>query len=325
MKKNILLSLCAIAVMAVIAPVVSATYVYDQDAASGEKVGLSSDEVSGAAAGQKAAPSEPAKPSEKKPLATIEEGTEETEAGEKLEQPGEARPAASATPQAVSAQGPAPAEPAAPAEEKAAAPAEEEKVKIEISEKEIDARVPSYKTNLKDIIREADASIKKIDEALKAEESEKGAKEHFDKGTALYNEGKFEEAKAEWEKALGFAKGPEFRGCIKASIKRAQKKMDEAKTKLTAEQRAKDREAIAAIPANEKEKRYELRREQYKAEYAAKEAERKAAREAKEKARQVECQQRNAAAVRQQHVPYQQSQAQYQQKKAAPAQNFSHR
>jgi hypothetical protein len=126
-----------------------------------------------------------------------------------------------------------------PAEEQ---PVEEEKIKIEISDKEIESRVPSYKTDLKDIIREADASIKKIDDALKAEEAEKSAKEHYDKGSAFYNEGKFEEAGKEWNTALGLAKESEFRKCIRASLKRSARQIRQAKEKREAEEWAKKKE-----------------------------------------------------------------------------------
>lgn len=116
---------------------------------------------------------------------------------------------------------------------------EEEKIKIEISEKEIASKVPSYKTDLKDIVREAESNIKKIDDALKAEDAEKGAKEHYDKGSALYNEGKFEEAGKEWDAALGLAKEREFRKCIRASLKRAARQIRQAKEKREAEEWAK--------------------------------------------------------------------------------------
>jgi hypothetical protein len=133
-----------------------------------------------------------------------------------------------------------------PAEEKIVV--EEEKVKIEISEKEIASRVPSYKTDLKDIVREAEANIRKIDDALKAEDAEKGAKEHYDKGTAFYNEGKFEEAGKEWNTALGLAKEREFRKCIRASLKRAARQIRIAKDKREAQEWAKKKDQLRGKP-----------------------------------------------------------------------------
>ena len=120
-------------------------------------------------------------------------------------------------------------------------PAEEEKIKIEISEKEIDARVPSLSKNLKDIIRDAEANIKRVDDQLKAEDNELGAKEHYDKGNTLYNEGKFEEAGKEWNSALGLAKELEFRKRIRGSLKRAARQIRQAKEKREAEEWEKNK------------------------------------------------------------------------------------
>lgn len=127
-------------------------------------------------------------------------------------------------------------------------PAEEEKIKIEITEQEINKRVPSYKNNLKDIVRETEANIKRIDDALKAEDAEKGAKEHYDKGNALYKEGKFEEAGKEWNTALGLAKEREFRKCIRASLKRSARQIRIAKEKREAEEWAKKKDQLRGKP-----------------------------------------------------------------------------
>lgn len=127
-------------------------------------------------------------------------------------------------------------------------PVEEEKIKIEISEKEIDARVPSYKKNLKEIIRDADANIKRIDSQLKAEDNERGAKEHYDKGNAFYNEGKFEDAGKEWNSALGLAKELEFRKRIRGSLKRAARQIRQAKEKREAEEWAKKKDQLRGKP-----------------------------------------------------------------------------
>lgn len=136
-----------------------------------------------------------------------------------------------------------------PAEEKAA---EEEKIKIEISEREINSRVPSLKNNLKDIIRDADANIKRIDNVLKAEESERGAREHFVKGNSLYKEGKFEEAEKEWNTALGLAKDPEFRKGIRGCLKRAARQIRIAKGKREAEEWAKKKAELRGKGKDEK-------------------------------------------------------------------------
>jgi hypothetical protein len=127
-------------------------------------------------------------------------------------------------------------------------PAEEEKIKIEVSEKEIDTRVPSLSNNLKDIIRDAEANIKRVDDQLKAEDDERGAKERYDKGTAMYNEGKFEEAGKEWNAALGMAKELEFRKRIRGSLKRAARQIREAKEKREAEEWAKKKAQLRGQP-----------------------------------------------------------------------------
>lgn len=118
-------------------------------------------------------------------------------------------------------------------------PVEEEKVKIEVSEKEIDARVPFYKESSQDIIRDAEAKIKMIDSQLKAEDNEREAKERYDKGNEFYKDGKFEEAEKEWNAAFGLAKELEFRKRIRGSLKRAARQIRGAKEKRETEERAK--------------------------------------------------------------------------------------
>lgn len=132
-------------------------------------------------------------------------------------------------------------------------PAEEEKIKIEVSEKEIDTRVPSLKKNLKDIIRDADANIKRIDDQLKAEDSERSAKEHYDKGNVLYGEGKFEDAGKEWNSALGLAKDTEFRKRIRGSLKRAARQIRQAKEKREAEEWEKKKAELSGTKEDRRE------------------------------------------------------------------------
>ena len=97
-----------------------------------------------------------------------------------------------------------------------------------VSQKMTEKEVPSYGYSLKRIIKEAKKNLKKVDGKLKEQEilKEKQEKEeltrqHFDKGNLLYKEGKYEEAKKEWQKALEITKDPEMRSYINQSKRRA--------------------------------------------------------------------------------------------------------
>lgn len=127
-----------------------------------------------------------------------------------------------------------------------------EKIEIKVDPALIDKEIPLYKTDLKQIVFEAEQSIKKIDEKLKSEENDKAAREHFDKGSALYSEKKYDEAKSEWESALKVAATPSMRGAIKNCIKRAeyQIKVD----RDCAAEAARKAAAVKACQAREMEK-----------------------------------------------------------------------
>lgn len=106
----------------------------------------------------------------------------------------------------------------------------QEKSSVEISSENIEKTLPAYNANLKKIIEEAERNIARIDGELKKreavkrnEEREAKVREHFEAGNKLHAEGRLEEAKVEWEKALEITRDPEMRGYIKESEKRARK------------------------------------------------------------------------------------------------------
>ena len=116
-----------------------------------------------------------------------------------------------------------------PATEKVEEPAE--KTKIEVSDQVIDEELPSLRTNLKDVIFEAEQNIKNVNRQLKVEGDDKAVREHIDKGCSLYNGGKAAEAKREWEDALKLSTDPAVRGQMKANIRMASRQMKEDECK----------------------------------------------------------------------------------------------
>ncbi|MFH1190228.1 MAG: hypothetical protein V1682_06010 [Candidatus Omnitrophota bacterium] len=116
--------------------------------------------------------------------------------------------------------------------------------KVEISSENIEKTLPSYNANLKKIIEEVERNIARIDGELKKREAvkrnedrEAEVREYFEAGNKLRDEGKFEEAKAEWEKALDITRDPEMRGYIKQSEAKARK---EEKARRDAERLARE-------------------------------------------------------------------------------------
>lgn len=134
---------------------------------------------------------------------------------------------------------------------------------------------PSYSLNLKQLMKEAEKNIEKIDGELKKQEAEEEnkkkeieAREHFDKGNQLSNQGDLKGAKEEWQKALDITKDPEMKDYIRTSESRAkkeeyQRKLKEREDRLFAEKESREKARL------EKERAYQEK-------LAAKEAERKA-------------------------------------------------
>jgi hypothetical protein len=153
------------------------------------------------------------------------------------------------------------------------------KDKIEIKGDAIEKSIPSYRMRLKDILKEAEENIKKVDKELKSQEvvarnREREAKvaEAFEKGNQLYKNGKLEEAKEEWKKALGISKDPEMRGYI-----------EEAERKAVEEgRRIKEREGLKREDAKKERDRREA--EAKEKAHVEREAARKAEAQAREKA-----------------------------------------
>lgn len=113
-------------------------------------------------------------------------------------------------------------------EEKAEAVQAREKIAVE--PEVIEKTMPSYRLNLKQLIEEAKRNIKKIDEEMKQaeiqkqnKEREERAREHFERGKKLSQEGKPDEARQEWQKVLEMSKNPGMKAYIKEAKKRTRK------------------------------------------------------------------------------------------------------
>ncbi|MCK4462719.1 MAG: hypothetical protein KAU58_00215 [Candidatus Omnitrophica bacterium] len=112
-----------------------------------------------------------------------------------------------------------------------------------------------YTYSLKQLIEQTEKNIEKVDEKLKKQETEKEnqkreteAREHFEKGNSLYEEGRLKEAKKEWKKALGITNPPQMKDYVRDSEKKARKEelarrkeQREKQRRLEAEQREKER------------------------------------------------------------------------------------
>ena len=176
------------------------------------------------------------------------------------------------------------------------------KDKIDIKSDAIERSIPSYRMRLRDILKEAEEGIKKVDKELGEQEilarnKEREAKvaEVFENGNRLYKEGKFKEAKEEWSKALDISKEPQMRGYIEKAARKAK----EEDRRVEAEKREKirlERKYARKLEAEAREKARLEREAVRKAKAAARDAdakakasqrEAKAEAEAKEKARLV--------------------------------------
>jgi len=93
---------------------------------------------------------------------------------------------------------------------------------------QVKPKIKSYTYNLKRLLEQIEENIKKVNEKIKEaeirkrnEEREAKIREHFERGNALYKEGKLKEAKREWQRALEISEDPEMRDYIREAEKRA--------------------------------------------------------------------------------------------------------
>jgi tetratricopeptide (TPR) repeat protein len=115
----------------------------------------------------------------------------------------------------------------------------------------------SYTLDFKRLIKQAEQNIKKVDEKLRKrviesdnQEREAKAREYFEKGTTLYQEGKLEEAKEGWKKALELLKHPEMKDYIKENERRAreeEKRLEKEQKQLEAERKKVELEKRRAL------------------------------------------------------------------------------
>ncbi|MFH1753296.1 MAG: hypothetical protein ABH875_03840 [Candidatus Omnitrophota bacterium] len=153
------------------------------------------------------------------------------------------------------------------------------KVKIEISQQIIDRQMTAYKGNLKEIVKEADKNLKKIDGELKGQESGEAVTNHIKAADAYYAEGKIEEAKAEFKAAMVAASTPAMKKSIKEKERALDKKAKEMELKTRQEARAKkDAAKKAKLEAAKKAKEEAAR---LKAESAERKATKKIAQNVK--------------------------------------------
>lgn len=133
------------------------------------------------------------------------------------------------------------------------------------------AKIRSYTLNLKQLVKEAEKNIKKVEGEIEEREIENcnrqredEIRKHFERGNTLYKEGKLEEAKIEWQKALKISKDPEIRDYIRGSEKRAKQEELERRKKLKKKEERKRQKELGA-EKKEKERRKKLAREEAEA------------------------------------------------------------
>ncbi len=113
------------------------------------------------------------------------------------------------------------------------------KVKIEVSQQIIDQQMNAYKGNLKEIVREAEANLKKIDGELKEKGGEEAVAKHLKAADEFKAEGKIDEAKAEFKAAMVAASTP----AEKRSIKEKERAIDKQAKELDIKKRQADKMA----------------------------------------------------------------------------------
>ena len=87
-----------------------------------------------------------------------------------------------------------------------------------------------YILDLKELIKKSKAKIEQVDEKLKEqakerrnEQREEKAREYYEKAMRLYEEGKFTEAQALWDKAIKITEHPEMKNYIDKSARKSKK------------------------------------------------------------------------------------------------------
>ena len=71
----------------------------------------------------------------------------------------------------------------------------QEKETVTVGKESVQKDMPTYSRSLKQLIDEAKANIKKVDEVLAGKQKEEDARKFFNEGNQLYKEGKLKEAK----------------------------------------------------------------------------------------------------------------------------------
>ncbi|MCX5678068.1 MAG: hypothetical protein NTY76_03050 [Candidatus Omnitrophica bacterium] len=172
------------------------------------------------------------------------------------------------------------------------------KAKTVMSQQAIDQQIVECKSELKEIVKDAETSLKKIDEESKAIESDKAAAKHLNAADMFFAAGKLVEAKKEYGSAMAMAGTPSMKTMIKdkeraldeqvkqielQNRKAAQEAADKAKleARKRAEEEASTRKAAKEKSAAEKKAAEEKRVSEKK---AAQEAAKQAKLEAKKKA-----------------------------------------
>ena len=160
-----------------------------------------------------------------------------------------------------------------------------------VSSETIEKAIPSYRMRLKEILKEAEENIKKVDRDIKEaeiykqnQERERQVAEAFKRGNQLYKDGKLEDAREEWNNALGISKDPEMRGYIEETARKAGKedrKVKEEEARKREDARIERERQEAAV-----RERARLERE------AAREAERISREKAREEKERSEAEER---------------------------------
>ena len=91
----------------------------------------------------------------------------------------------------------------------------------------LEAADEGYTYSLKELISKAEEKIEMVNEELEQQrieaaqkERERLAREHFEKGNRLYEQGQLKEAKKEWQKVLELTEDENMKSYIKKKIKR---------------------------------------------------------------------------------------------------------
>lgn len=118
-------------------------------------------------------------------------------------------------------------------------PAEPEKVKVEVSGKIVEKQAPAVSSHLKDVVREAEGRLKKIDGTLKGRNDQKAAVDMVKKGNELYREGKYEEARDNFRQAMKLTSDPDLKKTIKDNLNLVEGKADQQQRTREAAEREK--------------------------------------------------------------------------------------